>query len=78
MSSATHMSTFFAGSGLLEQRSGGHGIQSVVSKCTLKHINTYLETGKVPQGKVVCEPDEKPLVGGVMKREVRIGARALR
>ncbi|KAH7082644.1 TAP-like protein-domain-containing protein [Paraphoma chrysanthemicola] len=62
LSSAKHMSTFFEGSAVLIQNSGGHSYTNIPSKCTIGHVRSYLETGKVPKDGTVCETDGKPLV----------------
>jgi hypothetical protein len=64
---AIKMSTKFADSGLIEQRSEGHCSYTAVSLCTISKIHAYYREGKVPphpnkkEGKWdVCEADEWP------------------
>jgi hypothetical protein len=68
------MSTFFEGSSVVVQNSGGHGVTNVRSTCTLGHLVKYLETGEVPEDGTVCETDKKPLVDSVSKRDVDLPA----
>lgn len=64
------MAAFFEGSGVLVQNSGGHDAFNVQSSCTIQHVQTYLDTGKVPEQGTLCETDKKPLVDAVVKRDV--------
>ncbi|EED18776.1 proteinase, putative [Talaromyces stipitatus ATCC 10500] len=54
------MSTFFANSTVLEQRSEGHGSISAPSLCTAKTVRKYFQTGELPSTGTVCEVDERP------------------
>jgi pimeloyl-ACP methyl ester carboxylesterase len=72
---AKHMSTFFEGSVVVTQNSGGHGVTNVPSSCTLGHMLNYLDTGKVPEDGIVCETDKKPLVDHVSKRGLEVPAK---
>lgn len=56
------MSQYFSGSSVLVQNSGGHSFFGLASKCTLGHLQTYLEKGQVPKDGTVCEAGWKPLV----------------
>jgi hypothetical protein len=62
------MSTFFEGSVVLAQNSGGHGVTAVQSNCTLGYIQTYLDTGKMPKAGTVCQTSKKPLVDTVIAK----------
>jgi hypothetical protein len=66
------MSQYFEGSVVVTQKSGGHGVTTVPSSCTLKAVASYLETGKVPKNGTVCEPDKKPLVDQKTKRGLHV------
>lgn len=70
LASAKHMAEYFDGSAVVAQNSGGHGVTTVVSSCTLNAITMYFETGQVPQNGTVCETDGKPLVDGKVRRGV--------
>ncbi|KAH7412267.1 TAP-like protein-domain-containing protein [Phaeosphaeria sp. MPI-PUGE-AT-0046c] len=70
LASAHRMASFFEGSGVLAQNSGGHSLLDVKSACTYKHVQTYLDTGKVPDEGTLCETEKKPLVDAVEKRDV--------
>jgi hypothetical protein len=63
------MSTFFEGSAVLTQNSGGHGFSNIPSKCTFGHVKAYLDSGILPKDGTVCETDVKPLVNNVKKRD---------
>jgi TAP-like protein len=39
----------FEGAGLLEQKSYGHGSQSMASLCTAKHVHRYFKEGVLPE-----------------------------
>jgi hypothetical protein len=62
------MSTYFEGSVVLTQNSGGHGFASVHSTCTFDHVARYLDTAELPEAGTVCETDQKPLVDVITKR----------
>ncbi|KAF2832392.1 alpha/beta-hydrolase [Ophiobolus disseminans] len=70
LSSAKHMSTFFTGSVVLTQNSGGHSSEAIPSKCTRGHIGEYLASAKLPKEGTVCETDKKPLVDKITRRDV--------
>jgi hypothetical protein len=72
---AKHISSFFEGSVVVTQNSGGHGVTNVPSSCTLGYMLNYLDTGKVPEDGIVCETDKKPLVDDVTKRGLEVPAK---
>ncbi|RPA78906.1 hypothetical protein BJ508DRAFT_150764 [Ascobolus immersus RN42] len=59
LKNAFNMQKVFPGSGVLEQYSVGHLVLTWPSKCTLKYVLEYFETGKVPKY-VGCGVDEGP------------------
>jgi hypothetical protein len=60
---AKKMAGLFSGSGLLTVEGVGHGSITAPSKCTVKHVQTYLATGKVPPADTKCTPDIIPFTG---------------
>ncbi|KAM7195852.1 TAP-like domain containing protein [Rhypophila sp. PSN 637] len=56
---AKNMSSYFAGSAVLEQKGFGHGISDDSSKCTLEAVKGYIMEGKLPRNNTVCKEDER-------------------
>lgn len=57
---AKKMSKYFAGAGVLQQNSAGHGVMAAASKCTGRVLREYIQSGNLPAEGTVCEVEEIP------------------
>ena len=56
---AQNMSERFSGARLLTQNTPGHTSFAMASTCTMRKVRAYIQTGKLPKKRVVCQPNEK-------------------
>ncbi|KAM7218623.1 TAP-like domain containing protein [Rhypophila decipiens] len=58
---ARNMSSYFAGSAVLEPKGFGHRISDASSKsrCTLEAVKRYIMEGKLPRNNTICKEDER-------------------